>query len=117
MAKKKAGKTKKGQGELNAELFAAIKRGAVKEVRKLLNHGADVNARNQWQQQTPLYFARNEAIAKLLLDHGADVNARNQYQGTPLHEAKNETIAKMLLDHGADVNARDEGQDTPLHLA
>ena len=116
MAKKKVGKAKKSQGELNAELFAATERGAVREVRKLLDQGADANARDQ-HQITPLYSAKNEAIAKLLLDQGADVNARDQWQHTPLHRTENEANVKVLLDHGADVNARDQRQNTPLHLA
>ena len=88
----------------------------MREVQKLLDHGADANATGTWQY-TPLHYAQNEAVVKLLLDHGADANARNDGQNTPLHDAPNEAIAKLLLDRGADVNSRDKWQNTPLHLA
>ena len=99
-----------------AELIAASKEGNEVEAKRLLDNGADVNARDEWQH-TPLHEAENAAIAKLLLDHGADVNARSRHQSTPLHFPQNEAIAKVLLDHGADVNARGVVQQTPLHYA
>ena len=95
------------------ELLRASIRGDEVEAKRLLDHGADVNAKNEFQT-TPLHEARNEAIVKLLLVHGADVNARDQWQNTPLRLARNGAIMKLLLDHGADVNARDEYQQTPL---
>ena len=82
----------------------------------LLDHGADVNARNQ-NQETPLYCARTEAMAKLLLDHGADVNARNDVQQTPLHNALSSDIARLLVSRGAQLTAVDVVGQNALHKA
>ncbi len=52
----------------------------------LLAHGADVNARDKFEN-TPLHWAavyNGLEAAKALLTHGADVNARNQWGDTPL---------------------------------
>lgn len=49
--------------------WAALK-GYSKIVRLLLDHGADVNARDE-NEKTPLLLARNRAIAKILQSHGA----------------------------------------------
>ena len=50
----------------------------------LIDRGADVNAKDNFQQ-TPLYTAAifgNIDTAKLLIDRGADVNSRDQFQKT-----------------------------------
>ncbi len=53
--------------------------GNVEAAKVLLAHGADVNAKEQWRQQTPLMWAVAEShpeMAQELIAHGADVNAR-----------------------------------------
>ncbi len=94
--------------------------------RFLLDHHADVNARNKWGR-TPLSTAIYEEIlvpdrvptVTLLLEQGADVHAKDELGYTPLHmgafgEAE---IAALLIKHGADVNAVDNAGETPLHKA
>jgi ankyrin repeat protein len=97
----------------------ASSHGHVEIVRPLVEHGANVNARDQ-SQSTPLHLAWDAEIVQLLVEHGADVNARDQFQLTPLHIAssvgKTRTV-QLLIEHGADVNSRDQSQSTPLHLA
>ena len=92
-------------------------------VRLLLSHGADVNAKDQYEA-TPLheavYSGRTE-IAELLIELGADVNAaaegsihdhgrvRHQWHDTPLHLAARNgdaALVKILLANGADVTAK-----------
>ena len=88
-------------------------------VQLLIEHGADVHARDQ-SQSTPLHFSSSADKARLLIEHGADVHARDQSQSTPLHHAGSwgyADKARLLIEHGADVNARDESQSTPLRLA
>ena len=97
--------------------------GAYEIAALLLAHGADVNAKNLWNN-TPLYAAAtrdNREMAALLIANGADVNAKN-YGNTPLHEAagrNSEEVAALLIENGADVNAEVDfsGKGTPLHEA
>ncbi|KAH0608836.1 uncharacterized protein H6S33_001064 [Morchella sextelata] len=103
-------------------LHYAVNEAHIEVARLLIDHGADVSARDSGQK-TPLHEALERGhleIARLLIDHGADVSAKSSYQSTPLHEAAEEgylEIARLLIDHGADVSARDSGQRTPLHEA
>ncbi|KAJ9634602.1 hypothetical protein H2199_008885 [Coniosporium tulheliwenetii] len=90
--------------------------------RRLIELGANVNARNEGLN-TALHGASlsgHKKIVELLLDHGADVNAQDEWLYTALHYASlsgHKKIVKLLLDHGANVNAQDEGLDTALHNA
>ena len=102
---------------MSTKLIDAIAHENEVEAKRLLDQGADVNARYGWHQRTPLHYAKNEAIAKLLLDHGADVHARNQWQRTPLHDAGNVAIAILLLNRGAQLTAVDEDGQNALHGA
>ena len=56
---------------------------------KLLDRGADIEARDQWDR-TPLHLAcvwGHPDTARLLLDRGADVNARDEWGDTPIDYA------------------------------
>jgi ankyrin repeat protein len=97
-------------------LHKASENGHVDIVRLLIEHGADIHARDQYQL-TPLHRAENAETAQLLIKHGADVHARDQNQSTPLHLAQEAETAQVLIKHGADVHARDQSQSMPLHLA
>lgn len=85
----------------------------------LLEHGADVDIRDEWKN-TPLHDAARDDdcdFAELLIKHGADINAKNNDGDTPLHRAMergNEKIAKLLVDKGADINAKNNDGKTPL---
>ena len=88
------------QEESNNLLFKAV-REAVKEkdisnIKKALDNGADVNAKNQYGE-TPLisgipsgYGSMHEIdkeVVILLLKRGAYINAKNKYGDTALHKA------------------------------
>jgi ankyrin repeat protein len=72
----------------------------------LLDHGADVEARDAAGGATPLYQAAawgRTAVIELLIARGADVNARNRAGKTPLAAAlANGSIeaARILREHG-----------------
>jgi hypothetical protein len=79
----------------------------------LEQHGADVNARGQYDC-TPLHYAAykgHTAAAACLLDHGADIHAACSWYGRrPLGQAArmgNFEVARLLLDRGADPNDLD----------
>jgi len=105
-------------GSITALHFASW-RGKVEIVRVLLANGADANAK-KWDNQTPLYDARNDGVARVLLEYGADPNARDSRNRTPLHcamEWRSAESARVLLGNGVDANARDSENRTPLHVA
>lgn len=81
--------------------------GRVEIVKYLINHGANVNAKDN-AGLTALHFAvkdANKGIITLLLDAGADVNCRNNYGNSPIMMCNNLTphnIFAVLLSYGAD---------------
>ena len=103
--------------------FAAAVEGCEDNVGLLLDHGANINAKEATTGFTPLHIAaRHEhaQCAALLLKRGADVEAADVDGDTPLHIAVRESsceVVVLLLRHGADVEVADRDGDTPLHLA
>ena len=107
--------------DADAPLHGASSSGQTDTMRPLIEHGADVHARDV-DHSTPLHLASsswNVEIMQLLIKHGADVHARDGCESTPLHEASsgNAESVKVLIKHGADVHAQDQSQWTPLHIA
>ena len=108
----------------------AIWRWDVPRVQTLVEHGADVNAKEPFAH-SPLYWAANShvtgkeadgrTIVDLLLAAGADVNwPSGPGRAVPLHMAARRghvSIAEALLDAGADIEQRDSKGETPLRRA
>ncbi len=118
----------KNQNALNKELYKAVGKENLKNVKKALAEGADINAREGALGWTPLMKSlfwkstkERKEIFFYLLQNGADVKARNDHQGTALHVAvpfdnRTEEI-EALLKAGADINAQNENGTTSLHTA
>src|SRR4051794_2064058 len=102
-------------------LAAAIRDADAPAVGKLIEAGADVNARDA-EGNTPLILAAFYAgppCVELLLEKGADPNAANRAGVTALIRAATDyEKARLLIDAGAKVGSRtaDLG-NTPLILA
>uniref|UniRef100_A0A0P4VYA6 Ion transport domain-containing protein n=2 Tax=Scylla olivacea TaxID=85551 RepID=A0A0P4VYA6_SCYOL len=106
-------------------LHSAVEAGWVEGVRELLEQGASVCVRNQYDQ-TPLHYAataRQQAIVTLLLEchsSAAAVNLQDMRGRSPLHEGAAAAclpVVRQLLDRGAAVATHDKQGESPLHKA
>lgn len=101
---------------LDEQLFKAISGKDACGVRRLLEAGADANAKNEggWTVLMEAADKENAEAARMLIER-ADVNARTTMLWTALMSAchrHNIEIIRMLVDARADVNAKDDvGQD------
>ncbi len=79
--------------ELNKNLLEAAKQGDIEGVKKVLEQGTDVNARNKDGRTAMIEAARwgrlTPALLELLASHEADVNAVNEYGWTAMMIATN----------------------------
>ena len=70
--------------------FAAEYNPSADVIRVLVDKGADIEARDEYQY-TPLHRAADSNpsadVIRALVDKGADIDARDYWQNTPLHHA------------------------------
>src|SRR6516165_6588744 len=102
------------------DLFTAIRNADAQAIRKLLDNGADVNAREA-EGNTPLilasFYASSECL-ELLIEKGANVNAANKAGATPLiRAATDHEKTRLLVAAGANIQVRTALSNTPLILA
>ncbi|KAL8916951.1 MAG: hypothetical protein Q9172_006035 [Xanthocarpia lactea] len=115
-----AAKIKQAEVYTNA-LDAASRYDREKEVRMLLEAGANVDAQGGEYSsalQAASYDGREE-IVKILVNAGADVNAQGVH-GNALQAASyggHEEIVKILVNAGADVNAQEGDYGNALQAA
>jgi len=92
---------------VNENLIDAAGRGDLPSVKRLINKGAAVNAKDKdgWTALMDASFgAGHREVVELLLAHGADVNAKNNNGDTALSLASqngHEDIEELLLKAGA----------------
>lgn len=109
-------------GDAKSELVIAARRGFDDQVKRMLENGVYINARNK-HGDTPLLAATKAGqnrIVRTLLEHGADVNLADACGWTPLMCAIVQGLDDMtteLLHNRPDVNARSESGDTVLTRA
>ncbi|KAH8983530.1 ankyrin repeat-containing domain protein, partial [Lactarius akahatsu] len=100
----------------------------LKLVQVLLDHGANVDARDNWGGTQFRRVLRNKdyndednfGIAQVLTERGADVNKGGKLYETPLHQASRLVlleVAWLLLEHGADLSAANKEGKIPFQVA
>ncbi|KAM3913542.1 poly [ADP-ribose] polymerase tankyrase-2 isoform 3-T3 [Leptodactylus fuscus] len=109
------------EGRQSTPLHFAAGYNRVAVVEYLLQHGADVHAKDKGGL-VPLHNACSYGhyeVAELLVKHGAVINVADLWKFTPLHEAAAKgkyEICKLLLQHGADSTKKNRDGNTPLDL-
>jgi ankyrin repeat protein/mRNA-degrading endonuclease RelE of RelBE toxin-antitoxin system len=104
-------------------LHIAVAHESLAMVKLLIEHDADMEAKNVQQNITPLFFAcvpKDNYILEYMLDHGANVNARGPNGSTLLSMACYAGYPEkvtLLLNKGADVSLKDKKGRTALHFA
>ena len=112
----------KEERESGKVFFRSVRIGDYTEVKRLIEQGADVNAKDYYGA-TALMAASEigyAEVAKLLIEEGADVNAQSNHGYTALMNASkygHTYIAKLLIEKGADVNAQTNYGGTSLIFA
>ena len=104
------------------DIWAAATAGDNTAIRRFLDAGVGVNAKQGRRGETPLRKAilKNRVdSARLLMERGADVNLKGPDGNTPLHLAAffgDQTLVKLLLEKGADANIMNPKGETALDL-
>jgi ankyrin repeat domain-containing protein 50 len=91
-------------------------------VRLLLEHGADVKAKNGngWAALYGAASNGHETVVRLLLESKADINTEDEFGWTALHGAAangHESVVQLLLEHNAVVNTKNRRGWTALYQA
>ncbi len=113
--------TKMINDENETLLHIAIKRNNIKDVKKLISCGADVNAKNS-SEYTPLHLATSNGsfeIVKALIRAKAELNNETKYNKLrPIHFAVTSSkfrIYDILIQAGAEYSMLDEDGGNLLH--
>jgi len=102
-------------------LSAAAEHGNEAVVRLLLEHGANIDEKNNegWTALLEAAYWNYETTLQII-ENGANLNTKDKYGRTALRLVANdnkERAIKILLEHRVDVDAEDEEGNTPLGLA
>lgn len=107
-------------GPKKCNMFFAAKYGWLEAIDYLIEHGSDVNSRDN-RLWTPLHFASSGSqpdAVKKLIKIGAEVNAISSSGNMPLELATSSGIAEILLANGALVDIEADGNSkNPLMRA
>lgn len=108
--------------EIFDRFIHAIKTGNYKETQKLIQRGADINAKDAGGASALIWAADSGdlKLIKLLTGYGADINACDNQGASALMWAAykgNESAVKLLIDNGAAKDSRDLEGHTPLMAA
>lgn len=86
------------------KMSVAISRGDIKEVKRLLKEGFNVNNTDHGSALTDACLKKQAEIAKILIAAGADVNKEDTLRAVVKSYDADADIVKILIDSGAKVN-------------
>jgi|GEM_PF-5424512 len=100
-------------------LHGAAESGDINAIQALLNSGAYVDAKDEYDESPLFYAVRGGGIPAMetLIQYEADVNFKNDLGETPLFQAVYDSDSSgvvWLIEMGAEVNHQDDGGDSPL---
>ena len=105
-------------GYLDGEprLFWAARYNELAKIKKWIEEGDDIHARDEKRGRTAFYLAvrlEHPEVAEFLIEKGAKINDRDNDDRTPLMSSlfindNNTKIVKLLLSHGADKSLQDK---------
>lgn len=103
----------------NQRMIAASRAGLVGEVRRLLDLGADVDAKDGANYTALMYASENghTNVVEELLDTGADPDIRTSSGWSALLQASSENrpeVVRILLKNGANPDLQNEQEETAL---
>ena len=93
--------------------------GSLDVMELLIEHGTDINIRNNENGGTILHDVAYDGWlegVQLLIAHGANIHSRDFNGETPLHRAalgRSMDVVSFLVNHGADVHAASKRNETP----
>ncbi|MDF1880542.1 ankyrin repeat domain-containing protein [Sulfurimonas sp. MAG313] len=108
--------------EGESALHYAARKGDIKIVRYLVEHGAKLDVKSVWKN-TPLIDSithENQEVSLYLIEAGADIKIKNKWSVSPFLSAAsfgNIEVIKSLHSKGADIETVNTSSDTPLMLA
>ncbi len=111
------------QASVEPELTMAVRQKNLPKVEQLIAGGANVNERDEGDEQTPLMRAvqvKDAALVQFLLAHGAAIDAQDDTGTTALmFAAKSDAaeIIKLLLRKGANSTVRNASAVTAAQIA
>jgi ankyrin repeat protein len=99
-------------------LFDAIDRDDVEQVRQILREHPELVNATEGQSASPLHYAAGKSkleMVKALLEAGERPNIRDDHGFTALMLTDGSDVMEYLLEHGADISAVNQWRRTALH--
>ena len=104
----------------SSKILSAVRNNDLKDVRSLLDQGADPNSYDEDGDHLLMLAALYSSAdcMQLLIEKGSNVNAKNKIDETALMWAVPDLAKmKLLIERGADVNTKAKSGNTPLLIA
>jgi len=110
---------RKGEIEVNQQLFQAVEHKDTDTIRRLIEEGIDINSQDSQGRTATMIATYNHDVvnAKILIDAGADVNIRDDMKNNPFLYAGAEgyiDILKLTIEAGADPSVTNRYGGTAL---
>jgi ankyrin repeat protein len=99
------------------QMAEALATGDLSTVKRLVDHGFDLETRLRNGRASLANAGQQPAIAAYLVESGAKLETKDRDGQTPLFHVWNDKIAELLIAKGAKVMARDKKGNTPMHMA